>query len=127
MKEIRIPILNNEYKVIVVFGGAKEIGKVLRAYHYPEDLTHYDLEQMLIDMRGRTFYHKGCYPVIALPKKPHTPEEIGTLAHESVHAIKHIFDSIGEESVDEAFAHSVGAVVRGVLSTLKDSEKGKRK
>lgn len=116
MKEIRVPILNSEYKVIVCYGGAKEIGKVLKAYHYPEDLTHYDLEQMLIDMRGRTFYHKSCYPVIALPKKPKTAEQVGTLAHEAVHAIQHIFESIGEPSRDEVFAHSVGAVVREVLS-----------
>lgn len=115
MKEIRIPILNEEYKVIVVFGGAGEIGKVLKAYHYPEGLTHYDLEDMLIDMRGRTFYNKKCYPVIALPKKPKTPEQIGTLAHEAVHAVEHIFESMHEESRDEVFAHSVGAVVREVL------------
>ena len=115
--EIRIPILNDEYKIIVVLGGAKEIGRVLKAYHYPEDITHYDLEQMLIDMRGRTFYHKGCYPIIALPKKPKTPEQIGTLAHEAVHAVEHIFNSIQEESRDEVFAHSIGAVVREVLKS----------
>lgn len=113
--ELRVSILNSEYKVIVVFGGAKEIGKVLKAYHYPEDITHYDLEQMLVDRRGITFYHKNCYPIIALPKKPKTAEQIGTLAHEAVHAIQHIFESIGESSRDEVFAHSVGAVVREVL------------
>ncbi len=119
-REVRIDILNSEYKVIVVFGGAKEIGKVLKAYHYPEDITHYDLEQMLTDMRGRTFYHKSCYPVIALPKRPKTPEQVATLAHEAVHAIQHIFESIGEPSRDEVFAHSVGAVVRKVLETKQE-------
>ena len=38
MKEIVVPILNTEYKVVVCFGGAKEIGKTLKAWYYPDDI-----------------------------------------------------------------------------------------
>jgi len=113
MTEIRIPILNDEYKVIVCLGGEKEIAKTLKAYHYPMD---FDLASSLIGMRGRTFYRSDCFPIIALPKKPRTPEDIGTLAHEAVHAVKHILESIVEGDAEEVFCHSVGAVVRTVLS-----------
>ena len=110
--EMVIPLLNNEYKVIVCFGGVKEIRKTLTSWHYPID---FDIESDLINMRGRTYSKKGCHPVILLPKKPKTAEEIGTLAHEATHAVDWIFNSIGETHTEEVYAHCVGAIVRGVL------------
>lgn len=109
--EIVIPILNDEYKVIVCFGDPRSIEKVLKVYH------HNPAHTMLDDHndRGRCFYTKGCYPVIAMPSFPETPEQIGTLAHEAVHAITYMFEGIGEGHTDEILAHSVGAVVRNVL------------
>jgi hypothetical protein len=114
MKEIRIPILNNEYKVVVCWGNPSQIAKVLQAYHYDDaDLIY--VSKALENRRGVTFRRDRCFPVIALPKRPKTPEEIGSLAHEACHAIKEIFDFIQEKEIDEVFAHSVGAVVRAVL------------
>ena len=121
MKELVIPILNNEYKVIVCFGGAREVEKCMRLYKYPR--VSWDISEDLENMRGRTYYHPLCHPIILLPKKPKTAEDMGTLAHESVHAIKHIFDKIEESSIDEVFAHSVGAVVRGVMDYKSLKEK----
>lgn len=66
--------------------------------------------------RGLTYYESDCHPVIALPRKPKTAEEFGTLAHEAVHAVNHVFDHIHEYSRDEVFAHSVGAIVREALN-----------
>lgn len=116
MKEIVVPVLNNEYKVIVCFGGEKVIRKVLTAWHYPKDC---DLD--LDGYRGRTFSRKNCHPVIALHKKPRTPEEIGTLAHEATHAIDWIMQTISETGrLEEVYAHCVGAVVREVLKAKAD-------
>jgi hypothetical protein len=111
-KEIIIPILNDEYKVIFTWGNPSEISKVLKAWGHQESSTLGGVE----DRRGACFYSKECHPVIAMPRKPKTPTEIGTLSHEAVHAIGHIFQAISEKYLDtEVFAHSVGAVVRGVL------------
>lgn len=110
VNEIIVPILNNEYKVIVCWGKEKEVNKVARGWGHKKaaiDLTNF---------RGQTYYTKDCHPVIALPKFPKTPEQIGTLAHEAVHAVNNIFDKVGESKTDEIFAHSVGAIVREVLS-----------
>lgn len=110
-REIIIPILNNEYKVIVCFGNEKFIKKVLHSWgHKPAD--------MLLDMerrRGLCYYTKGCHPVIALPRFPKTAEEIGSLAHEAVHAVGYIFQAIEQNSAEEVYAHSVGAIVRNTL------------
>lgn len=110
-KEIVIPILNDEYKVVVCFGDPEKISKVLKSWGHQEHATIGNVE----DRRGVCFYTRGCHPVIALPRKPKTPTEIGTLSHEAVHAIEYIFEAISQPLGGELFAHSVGAVVRGVL------------
>jgi len=111
MKELKISILNNEYSVIVCWGNDKEIFKVVKRWHE----GNADLMSSLNERRGVCFYKHGCHPIIALPRYPKTAEEIGTLAHETVHAINYIFEAVEEQSRDEIFAHSVGAVVRNVL------------
>lgn len=114
-KEIIIPIFNNEYKVVVCWGDSRYIKKIWKSWnHNNVD----DVEKELIDRRGVCFNCKGCSPIIALPHKPQTPEEIGTLAHEAVHAIDNIFRMVEEEAAEEIYAHCVGAVVRGTLEKI---------
>ncbi len=113
-KEIRIPILNDEYSVIVCWGDIKYIEGVLKAWGHGLDGMK---SKTFIHSRGATFYYENCHPIIVLIRKPKTPEEIGTLAHEACHAVVNIFNKISELEYDEVFAHSVGAVVRKVLST----------
>ena len=111
-KRIVIPVFNSEYKVIVVWGNEKLLQKTAKDYQYPDDIP-YTLDT---SNRGCCFNRHECHPIIYLPKRPQTSEEIGTLAHEAVHAVNHIFDKISEPIRDtEVFAHSVGAVVRKVL------------
>lgn len=110
-KEIIVPILNDEYKVIVCWGNPKYVEKIVKQWgHKPEDT-----KSSLANRRGVCFYSEGCHPIVALPSCPKTAEEIGTLAHEATHAVINVFSKIDESSYDEVFAHSVGAVVREVL------------
>lgn len=109
---IVIPILNNEYKVVVCWGDVKYIGKVQKDWHHEQADVARDMDKR----RGVCFYHSEGHPVIALPRFPKTPDEIATLAHEATHAIDNIFNKLGETVRDEVFAHSIGAVVRSVLS-----------
>lgn len=115
VKEIVVPILNDEYKVIVCWGNSEYIRKVLKAWWYPNDFT----SKMLIDRRGVCFHSEKCHPVIALPKRPKTAEEIGSLSHEAVHAVADIFRKIEQDCAEEVYAHSVGAIIRKTLSIKK--------
>lgn len=117
MKEIVVPILNNEYKAIVCWGKPQYIAKVLKSWGHKKETT--EISGDMENKRGVCFYSKNCAPVIALPKKPETAEEIGTLTHEAVHAVVNIFEMIDERSMDEVFAHSVGAIVRHALGNKK--------
>ena len=107
-KVIRVNILNDEYKVVVCWGTTGFITKIARSYHYTDN-------EFPIDGRGKCYYHKGSYPMVVLPRQPKTSEEIGTLAHEAVHAIDYIFGYLEETRATEIHAHSVGAIVRKVL------------
>jgi hypothetical protein len=120
-KTIEVPILNNEFKVIVCFGDARHVAKVLSKYHYPDSGQ---LTVALFDRRrGATFTHPNYHPVIAMPELPRTPAHMGTLAHEAAHAVEHIFRFIEEPPGGEVFAHSIGAIVRETLNKLKKSKK----
>lgn len=115
--EIVIPILNSEYKVIFCWGNEKYCKKVLTKYNY-------DVQQAQVDWkgnRGSTHYQNNLHPVITMPQFPTEPIHMATLAHEAVHAVARILlDELDEGQVREVFAHSVGAVMRGVL--IKNEE-----
>ena len=110
--EVVIPILNDEYKVIVMWGNLKYIKKKAKSWHHD---TLSDEEMDFKNRRGMCLYKKDCHPVIILPRKPKTAQEIGTLSHEAVHAVEDIFIKIQQPTNGEVFAHSVGAVIRCTL------------
>ena len=113
-KYIKIPILNDQYFVIFVSGKQNRVQKILKKFHYP-DYDDPDVIGRFEKSQGITFLRDECHPVIAMPAPPLEPAEIATLAHEAVHGVGYIFEHIGERLDGEAFAHSIGAVVRTVL------------
>lgn len=115
MTDLRVPILNTEYAVVVAWGDVATLNRVLKKWGYPE----YD-QLSEFNMRGRCIWHHQCHPVILLPSPPRDHTEIATLAHEAVHAVFHVLDAIGATLDTEIIGHSVGAIVR---ETLKRVEK----
>jgi hypothetical protein len=120
---LRIPILNDEYNVIVTWGNCAEIAKALKKYYYlPEDIEYLyermgeQLEDVYPKVRGICFHRHGNLPVITLPCFPTEPDEIATLAHEACHAIEYIMSCLCA-SDEEIFAHSVAAIMRYTLGS----------
>lgn len=113
-----VPILNNEYKAIVCWGDSKTVRKIMCGWGYEHTLKYIEDERK--DRRGATFYGVRLHPVIVLPKYPKTADQIGTLAHEALHAVYNVFDLIEETNrAEEIVAHSIGAIVRTVLQASK--------
>lgn len=119
-KTVLIPILNNEYKVVVCLGDMKYLRKTLVRYNYnPETVTESFLAEQTENRRGVTFRENHCYSVIWVNSDLSANDSIGTLAHEAVHAVDFIFEAIDENMYHaEIFAHSVGAIVRTVLNSI---------
>lgn len=115
-KEIEIPILNDEHSITVAWGKPDYLKRVAEHRGYKKIYKKKDLK----NNEGVTYSRKKAEPLILLLNAPETPEEIATLAHEATHAVKATFKRIKEKKAgEEIFAHSVGAIVRGVLN-VKD-------
>lgn len=119
-KNITVPILNHEYKVVVCWDNKTHLKKTLEAHHYnPDNVTKTMIEQQIADRRGVTFREYRCYPTIWLNGEVEANEIMGTLAHEAVHAVDFIFEAIDENMYhSEVFAHSVGAIVRETIKAM---------
>lgn len=121
MKTVTVPILNHEYKVVVCWGDLKHLRKVLLDHYYnPDHVTKSFLSEQTENRRGVTFREHRCYPTIWINADLPASEAIGTLSHEAVHAVDFIFQALDEDTYhSEIFAHSVGAIVRNTVESMK--------
>lgn len=117
---LKVPILNSEWSAIVCWGKASDVECVLHRFGYPKNEKYDELD--FNGYRGMCFYRDDCHPAIILPGPPKAPEEVATLAHESVHAVLNIMDRIGAKYDTEIVAHSVAAVVRDTLTFIAKSK-----
>jgi len=100
--EKKVPILNDEYFVYVIWGDVNKARNFVNSYYCG------DFSVDTFFCRGKCFYQKDLHPVIWLNSKKH---KWATLAHEAVHAVRFIWDYLDEDYIGEPFAHSVGAIV----------------
>lgn len=74
------------------------------------------------EVKGRYFYRIGYAPIIWVPRKPRTPDEIGTLAHEVMHAIHYLLVDWAEipftADTQEVYCHAMGLAMRELLTKL---------
>lgn len=111
MKTLRIELPPFEFDVLVVLG--------------ERDACHRHIcRRMGVDFpdipatRGRCYHADGWLPHIWLPRKPRTPREIGTLAHEAAHAamcLMHWTGATASAANDEFFGHTIGYIVSQVM------------
>lgn len=72
--------------------------------------------------RGQCFFRRGYVPGIWLPRRPRTPREYATLAHECLHAVYHMADWAGlalTRDTEEVMAHSMAHLINGILKESK--------
>lgn len=104
--------------VIIAWGEDKYIRDALLAWEYPDDV-----ESAWDDGHaGVTYSRHGRHPLIALRKPPKTPQEIGTLVHEAVHAAMSFFQHVKtriNEDTEELFCLHVDCIVRQALDNFE--------
>lgn len=120
-KFVVVPILNDEYCVVVVFCDLKVLLKEMKSCNYPQDnQTTEFINNSLEGRDGFTLANPRCHPIIWLKREPKDADSISTLAHEATHAVNDIFKKLQETpEAEEFYAHSVGAIVRKTLEALK--------
>lgn len=114
---IKVPILNDEYAVMVCWGSKAEIAAYIKEQNYGNSKTKDSLKNNL----GLCFSGNK-YPLITLILPPITPRGIGNLSHEAVHAITRMFQYLNIPRKGEVFAYSVDAIVRITLEEYQKTE-----
>lgn len=73
--------------------------------------------------RGACYHRDGVVPIIWIPRRPRTPGEYGTLAHECLHAVMHLFRWAGmvvSDDTEEVVTHSVGHLMSNILEKTRN-------
>jgi len=109
---IKVPILNNEYFVLVAWGEQKKAIPWLTKTTGWDDIT----KKLLSTARGHYWESKlwHCLPIIYVNVPIKGMEFQATLAHEAIHAVECIWKHIGEDSHYEVYTHSCAAILRAV-------------
>lgn len=106
-----------DFEVIVVVGDYKTtLAYVSWKFDDKDtDLEAFDQEYI---PRGRCFFRRGYVPVIWIPRKPKTPREHATLAHESLHAVFHLFEWANlplTRDTEEVMTHSMSHIITNAI------------
>lgn len=111
-RQIRVPILNDEYWVTVCWGEWTPEAEIVI-----KGLTEGNADTCNVqNQRGLFWAHEGWkyQPVIYITLPVHDSKFFSTLSHEAVHCINALWDKLEEPSKEEVFAYSVGAIVAAV-------------
>lgn len=121
MRELHVHMGMFDFGVNVVIGPKEKLLKYvmhkLEVEHGSED--HRRLDRFISGgKRGCHFSWRGFCPIVWIPRIPRTPEEHGTLSHESVHAVYSLFDWVEmpiTQDTEEVMTHATSFLVSSVL------------
>ena len=119
-KEIRTSMGLFDFDVICIVGDYKNAGKYIR-WKFEDKEFSPEKWDLGYEPRGKCFFSQGYVPVIWIPKKPRTPREIATLAHECIHAVFHLFAWASlsmTRDTEEVLCHSTAHLVNNILKNL---------
>lgn len=120
MKIVHVPILTEEYKVIVVIGTNEELAKY--AFKNCKGRTYGQTLELVMLHRGTTWDRlPEHHPVITVNGDIPWNDALATLAHEACHAVGMIQQHLGlrDEIGGEFLAHGIGSVLRHCIDKLK--------
>ena len=123
LKEIRVDLGMFDNTVICVVGPYSDLPAYVAWKH--ESPGAANLRCWSPEPKGAYEYSHGHKPIVWIPRKPRTPAEFGTLAHELLHAIRAIMqDWAGihfDRDTQEVYCHAIGFCMAEVLTALSTS------
>lgn len=120
MKKIKVPILTEEYKILVCIGTIEELITFTNKYAPAWDKQR--CSALLNNSRGVAW---NClpeeHPLITIDETLSFEEKLATLPHEASHAMQYIMDYLGiEDASDEVRGHGISAVMRHCIKYLQN-------
>ena len=106
-----------DFNIIVVVGDYKTACAYVswKFEDKDNDLKKFDVGYI---PRGECFFRQGYAPVIWIPKKPKTAREHATLAHESLHAVFHLFEWADlplTRDTEEVMTHAMSYIITNAI------------
>jgi len=119
LREIHVHFGTFDFAINCIVGPFDGVDKYV-AWKFEDDPPQWNGAN--VKPRGRYYVRDGYCPVVWIPRKPRTPREYGTLAHELTHAVRYmLFDWAGmplTQQTDEAYCHSIGFAMTTILEAL---------
>ena len=116
-KEVNINMGMFDYGINCAIGNHKNIDEYIRVKF---DDPEWKSDDGGYEARGKCFYRSGYMPVIWIPKYPKTTREYATLAHESLHAMFHVFRWASmpvNDSTEEVMTHGMSHIINEILKS----------
>lgn len=107
--------------LLVVIGQEKAAAKYAKHYFEDEDCWPTEGHLRIGRFMVSNVNHE-LSPMLWLPRRPRTPKEYGTLAHECMHAVYQVMnwaDLSLNSDTEEAYCHSIGFLVTKILTEAK--------
>lgn len=123
-KEVDIHMGTFDYKIVCVIGDYKNINEYIQYKFEDPDFNYLDHNRGY-EPRGQCIYRTGYVPIIWIPRLPKTPREYATLAHESLHAMCHVFRWAGlsvTDETEEVLTHGMSHIITEILNSKNDLE-----
>ena len=111
--EKRIHMGTFDFEVIVIFGDYKTACAYV-SWKFDDAETDLGAFDMGYIPRGKCFFRRGYVPIIWIPRKPKSIREHATLAHESLHAVFHLFEWANlplTRDTEEVMTHAMAYII----------------
>ena len=115
--ENRVHMGTFDFTVIVLVGDYKTALAYVSWKFEDNDTDLEDFDMNYIP-RGKCFFRQGYVPVIWIPRKPKTPREHATMAHESLHAVFHLFEWANlpiTRDTEEVMTHAMSHIITDAI------------
>jgi len=108
-----------DFTVICIIGDYAKVDKYIQWKFDDKDFQTANWDKGY-DCRGKVLYRAGFVPVLWIPRKPRTPREHSTLAHEALHCVYHLFEWANipmTKDTEEVVTHSMAHIINSVLES----------
>jgi len=124
MLKIEVPILTEEYKIIVYLGTEKELIKHGALYLGESEKKATERIERRRGIAVNTIKKLGKPPILLINTDYPIEDGIATIGHEASHAMDYISNFIGMyDTSGEFHAHGIASVLRHSLKKIKKTKK----
>lgn len=117
LDEVRVNMGMFDFSVLCVIGKYENLTPYIK---WKFDDKEFNVQNFDVgyESLGKCLFRTGYVPVIWLPRKPRNAREHGTLAHECLHAVWHLFEWASipiTRDTEEVMTHALSHLVSSIL------------